>query len=143
MNAVVIYVEQEAGALRRIGFEMASKGFGEVGSGTLSITRAGKVSYKYLPFSELSLGRQPMLHTKDWEIPAKEAAELLDALVADGLFDLKNDEPHVFNRILTARTGQWAFTVQTKELPAKMGDRLTALIRKALPEVDKGKSPSK
>ena len=50
----------------------------------LTITRAGKVTFVYIPFGEMYLGRNPIPTETTWEIPAAEAAALIDG-IADRL----------------------------------------------------------
>jgi len=92
---------------------------------TLIVTRDGKVRYVRQPPTEKRI-------ESEWTIPAKDAEALLDALLADGLFDLEDAGRDKFPRhMIDAQVGRWRTNFFPKELPEKFSKQLMPLLKKA------------
>jgi hypothetical protein len=92
---------------------------------TLVVGRDGKLWYR----------RQPPIAkaiSLEWTIPAKDAEALLDALVADGLFDLADAGPGKFPyHMVDAQVGRWQTSFHPKEFPEKLTKQLLPHLKKA------------
>ena len=94
---------------------------------TLCVRRDGKVTYT----RDAAVGDAPKTSVGlSWVISAKDAAALLDALVADGLLDLKDTEQGERDTIL-AFSGRWEVRFRTRGLPDALSERLLPLLKKA------------
>jgi hypothetical protein len=95
------------------------------GDTTLILSRDGKVRYVRQPPTEKRI-------EAEWTIPAKDAEALLDALVADGLFDLEDIGRDKFpSHMIDAQVGRWSTNFHVKELPEKLLKHLQPLLKKA------------
>jgi hypothetical protein len=92
----------------------------------LRLFRTGKVLYSRQP----SGGAKPI--QVEWTVPAKDAEALLDGLVADGLFDLKDAGDGAFpSHMIEGSAGRWSTSFHVKDLPESASGRLLPLLRKA------------
>ncbi len=100
----------------------------------LTITRDGKVNYFYQSAPGTDSGGVNV--GKKWEITKKDAAALLDGLVADGLLKMKDkdgkDLDLGFHRV-TVSSGRRELAISPKELPEKVLARLLPLLQEAHP----------
>jgi len=124
----------------------------------LAVARDGTVTYKRATDPRL-IDEQPKVVVKDeWKIPAKDAVALLDALTADGFFELKDarvwekllkperdgprpalDPPKQKERqplirpyyALGAEAGRWHTDFTLWEMPEKVQKHFLPLLKKA------------
>ncbi len=100
---------------------------------TLTVARDGKVTYtrKTHPTTP---GGQKVLVDESWTIPAKDAAAILDGLIAGGLFELSDTRGGKFpNHYVEARAGRWKTALFPKEMSDPVMKHLRPLLEKADP----------
>jgi hypothetical protein len=112
------------GVLTAFHYNFSTKADGD--HATLIVSRDGKVLY----VRNSPNAAKPI--REEWTIPAKDAAALLDALVADGLFDLEDAGRDKFHsHSIDVAAGKWRTNFYLKELPEKFLKPLLPLLRKA------------
>jgi hypothetical protein len=118
--------------LKSVGYTFMPKAKGEPVS--LNVYRNGLVQYRRINAPNAPDGRYYAV-VKDWKLTAKEAEALLDALTADGLFDLEDTGggKYPYHQIIGS-AGRWNATFYPKELPEKVSKHLLPLLKKADPE---------
>lgn len=115
--------------LKSVGYTFAPKAKGELVS--LNVYRSGLVQYRRVAAPDAPDGRYYAVE-KDWKQTAKEAEALLDALVADGLFDLEDTKGGTYpQHKIIGSVGRWNATFYPKELPEKVSKHLLPLLKKA------------
>jgi hypothetical protein len=101
----------------------------------LTVARDGRVSYTRRTHPTAP-GGQKNLVSQGWALPKDDAARLLNALVADGLFDLEDTLGQKFpNHGIDAHAGPWRRVSHPKDMPDAVMKHLRPLLEKADPEV--------
>lgn len=115
--------------LKSVGYTLTPKA--KDGAVSLNVYRNGLVQYRRVGNGNAPDGRYYAVE-KDWKQSAKEAEALLDALVADGLFDLEDTAGDKYpNHQITGSAGRWNATFYPKELPEKVSKHLLPLLKHA------------
>jgi len=71
-----------------------------------------------------------------WKIPPEEAVNILDGLVASGLFELPQDKDAAHALVLTA--GGWRREIRASALPDEVWRLLLPILKRADPEIWRG-----
>jgi len=118
--------------LTSVRYEFAEKIFGP---GTaLAVTRTGAVTYTRT--TRPAGGAPKVLVDEAWSIPGADAAELLDALIGDGVLDLPDTLGGKFpNHYVEAHAGKWRSSLHPKEMPDAVMKHLRPLLEKADPDI--------
>jgi hypothetical protein len=102
---------------------------------TLTVARDGRVTYSRKTHPAAP-GGVKVLADSGWAIPAADAAKLLDALAADGLFDVETTGGQKFpHHYVQATAGRWKATLFPKEMPDAVMKHLRPLLEKGEPEL--------
>lgn len=98
---------------------------------SLSVTRAGKVRYSFESRPGTGSGGKTVV--KAWDVPPAEAAELLDALVADGLLHAES-VPRFTAHHYKVWYGRWQLTSTPATMPPGVLTRLLPYVETAHPD---------
>lgn len=121
--------EPEKPKLTQFQYAFTPKAEGE--AAVFAVRRDGTVTYKRNTHPNSPDGPKELVK-EEWKIPAKDAEALLDALVADGLFDLEDTLGGKFpNHRIIAHSGRWYTTFYPKAMPEKLMKHLLPLMKKA------------
>ena len=112
-----------------------TKGFFFESTVTLKVTKDGKATYKSTPRQSYP-GADALIVQKNWDMPAKDAAALLNGLVEDGLVDLETFDQfkHPVYHFVMATSGRWHLRLTFNVLPEKLYRRLLPVLALAHPE---------
>lgn len=117
-------------AIDSVTFAVGGEAFPPTGS--LTVTAAGKVTYRDRPGLFATSSGGPVT-SAEWEIPKNEAAKLLAGLVADGLLDLPSRVKRTDDTRFTVASGPWRMYLTANPVPEKLMTRLRPLLEKADP----------
>ncbi len=101
-------------------------------TGTLTITAAGKVSYRDQPGLFTTSSGGPV-RTAEWDIPKADAAAFFAGLVTDGLLDLPSRVKKTDATRFTIASGKWRLYLGADPVPEKIAARVQPLLEKADP----------
>jgi len=112
-----------------------TKGFFFESTVALTVTKAGKGTYVYTPRQSYP-GADASIVRTNWDMPAKDAAALLNGLVEDGLLELETFDSvkHATHHYVHLTSGRWRWRLDAKAMPESIFRRLRPLLVQAHPE---------
>jgi len=106
--------------------------------GALTIRTDGKISYFHQ--INMCMNHNDPVHKAEWEIPAKEAVDVIRKFVDAGLFGLPRHGRSYEKNTFTVTSGRWNATYYANPIPEKLMAVMQPLLEKAHPELWKVKA---